>query len=284
MIIGITGLCEDLNGNVRIAGAGKDSVASRLVKKHGFVRIGLADPLKRICQEVFEFTDEQLWGPSEMRNAPDFRYPRGSEKYRTAHRAELDAAWNNENDPAQFAMHKRLADGYAQEGWLSPRFALQQLGTEWGRFCYTNVWVDYALRAAKQLAEGGFYYDEKTGVRSFPTVEGVMEPKTNATFSDLRFYNEYKAVREAGGKLIRVRRKIDTVFRDTHLDKGHQSEVELVTLADECFDHVIENFGTLDTLDLLTDRMMDVFKGKIRAYDEAQADVPPFMRSTTREP
>ena len=35
--------------------------------------------MKRIARDVFGFSDEQLYGPSEMRNAPDERYPREHE-------------------------------------------------------------------------------------------------------------------------------------------------------------------------------------------------------------
>ena len=51
MLIGITGK----------AGVGKDTVAEHLWHKHSFVRIGLADPLKRAAQEIFGLTDEQTW-------------------------------------------------------------------------------------------------------------------------------------------------------------------------------------------------------------------------------
>lgn len=52
MLIGITGK----------AGAGKDTSANHLWRKHGFVRIAFADPLKRAAQEIFGLTDEQTWG------------------------------------------------------------------------------------------------------------------------------------------------------------------------------------------------------------------------------
>lgn len=278
MIIGVTGLCEDPQGNVRVAGAGKDTVADHLVAKHEFVRIGLADPLKRICAEIYGFTDAQLWGPSEQRNAADFRYPRGPQQFRDAYQRELQLAWGFDGvDESALQYHAKAARDYAAQGYLTPRLALQILGTEWGRFCYANTWIDYAVRVAKALEAGGHYYDMKMGLRPWVSSE-MARAKTDVVFSDLRFYNEFKAVREAGGKVVRVRRKMAEVFSDTHLDSGHQSETELVTLADESFDYVLENYGTIDTLQLLVDRMMDTFKGKIRPYDEAQADVPPFMR------
>jgi hypothetical protein len=118
-LIGISGL----------AGAGKDTAAEILVKEFGFVRVALADPIKRICKEVFEFTDEQLWGSSERRNAVDERYLRG---------------WLCARSVSAF---------------LTPRYALQTLGTEWGRDCYPDVWIDIAIRTAngrrEMRVEGG---------------------------------------------------------------------------------------------------------------------------------
>lgn len=279
MIIGITGLYEDSVGNKRVAGAGKDAAADRLVASHKFVRIGLADPLKRICQDVFQFSDEQLWGPSSVREAVDKRYPRGSREYRESSEREeqrvREALATNDTDSA--ATHRRLADSYAKHGWLSPRVALQTLGTEWGRQCYSNIWMEYALRVAKELEVGGCYYDQKSGLRRMSVVAGVMEPKTDAVFSDVRFFNEYKCIKQQGGKILRVKRMFDGVFSDL-TDSTHASESQLSQLADDQFDYVIDNAGTLYVLALMVDRMMDVFTGRLMEYDEEQADIPPFMR------
>jgi hypothetical protein len=58
-----------------LAGAGKDTVADLLVKRRGFVKVGLADPIKRQARELWSFSPDQLWGPSSARNAEDPRYP-----------------------------------------------------------------------------------------------------------------------------------------------------------------------------------------------------------------
>lgn len=279
MIVGITGLHTDPDGNTRIAGAGKDAAADRLVEKHKFVRIGLADPLKRICQDVFQFTDEQLWGPSHLREAVDRRYPHGAQEYRTsAEHHELAVRYAlMDDDPESATEHQRLADAYAKSGWLSPRVALQTLGTEWGRWCYSDIWMEYGLRVAKRLEEGGCYYNQMSGLRTCATVSGVMEPRTNAVFSDVRFYNEYKCIKAVGGKLIRVKRSTSEKLVDFK-HSSHASETQLITVDDSLFDYVIDNNDTLATLALMVDRMMDVFTGRLLPYDEAQADVPPFLR------
>lgn len=43
-------------------GAGKDTVANRLVDNHGFIKLSFADPLKDSCRIIFHFTEEQLYG------------------------------------------------------------------------------------------------------------------------------------------------------------------------------------------------------------------------------
>lgn len=55
-------------------GVGKDTAADVLCRELGFERIGLADPMKRFVGEVFDFTYEQLWGPSARREAIDPRW------------------------------------------------------------------------------------------------------------------------------------------------------------------------------------------------------------------
>jgi hypothetical protein len=163
MIIGVCGR----------AGSGKDTVADVLVREHGFVKVSFADPLKRICREVFDFSDEQLWGSSEKRNVPDRRYQR-------------------------------------VPGYLTPRYALQRLGTEWGRDCYEEVWVDYALRVAAKLlgpamADGRRYrYHPTLGL----VVRGDMDPlPSGVVIPDVRFPNEVVAIREtARGRIWKTTR------------------------------------------------------------------------------
>lgn len=155
------------------AGAGKDTVADWLVRERGYVRVSLADPMKRFCAEVFGFSEEQLWGPSEHRNAPDARW-----------------------------------DG------LTPRHALQQLGTEWGRAMHPDVWVRYAIATAQRWAPS-------------PVV-----------ISDVRFQNEVDAIVAAGGCVIEVRRPGLASVGE------HVSEAGGLTGVAE----VVQNAGTLEDL------------------------------------
>ena len=174
MLIGICGR----------AGSGKTTVADILVSRHGFVSVALADPIKRYCRDAFDFTYEQLWGPSSARNAPDLRFLREHTSSALAGGCTCCGVdlWNYDE-----------AD---KPCYLTPRHALQQLGTEWGRRCYSDVWINYALRVAKEILEGAEYYPTRG-----TTVEKAEVRASGVVISDVRFPNEVAALRKAGGKI-----------------------------------------------------------------------------------
>jgi hypothetical protein len=231
------------------AGAGKDLGAERFIKEHGFVRVAFADPLKRYAKDIYDFTDEQLWGPSEMRNLPDKRYPR-------------DHTWKElgsdpETNPdfkdfacaccGQTTMKRQVEDDVfipdlegIMQCYLTARYALQLLGTEYGRHCYPDTWVELALRTAKRLKAGDCYYDMKTGLRYTSSVTPAMTPKADVVISDVRFLNEIRGIHRGGGYVIRIvppprPKKEGEVWRK------HQSELEQESIPDAEFDAVIKN-------------------------------------------
>ena len=51
---------------------GKDTVADHLVRKYGYQRYSLADPMKVACRNIFLMSDEQLWG--DQKEEVDLRY------------------------------------------------------------------------------------------------------------------------------------------------------------------------------------------------------------------
>jgi len=216
VIIGVCGL----------AGSGKDTVADILVKNHGFVKIAFADPMKRFCKEMFDFSDEQLWGSSDARNAPDKRYVRTHEEQLF----QVDSF-------GKMARHREPL-------YLTPRHALQTLGTEWGRGCYSDVWAEYAIRVARELLKGGALYrpEEWYSVQPKMDLRGIT-PK-GVVISDVRFKNEIAAIKRAGGKVIKV-------VRGEGLQGAagqHLSETEQQELDDTFFDVTIQNDGCLDDL------------------------------------
>lgn len=51
--------------------SGKDTVAEYLINNHGFKRYAFADPIKRAAMELFGFTEGQMWGSTEEKEAID---------------------------------------------------------------------------------------------------------------------------------------------------------------------------------------------------------------------
>lgn len=189
------------------AGAGKSTVASILVRDHGYTEIAFADVMKRFAREALAFSDDQLWGPSDSRNAPDPRYPR--------------------------------ADGSR----LAPLEFLQKLGTECGRFCYPNIWVDYAIRVAKSLLQpgGDRGYSAQRGLfyrGDLPRAEGVV-------ISDVRFRNEMDAIHAAGGRVVRIVRASAGLAGAV---AAHASEKEQAGIPDDLFDGILYNDSSIEDL------------------------------------
>ena len=86
---------------------------------------------------------------------------------------------------------------------FSPRLALQLMGTEAGRDVFhTNLWVY--------------------------TVQRRCDPNRNYVIADVRFPNEIKAIREAGGKVLRVKRGFDPTWWGEALATNRTKEHNLM--------------------------------------------------------
>jgi hypothetical protein len=199
------------------AGSGKDTVAGFLrAAVPGASVFAMADPMKRLAKALFGFTDDQLWGPS-ARRAESVRVPPG-----VMNRAwHTGREWLAEIGQANEDAHCSLRDwaiNFLPGSKVTARHVLQTLGTEWGRAIDPDLWVDIALRRARQdLAAGA----------------------PLAVITDGRFRNEVLAVRSAGGAVIRL------VTPDAPGLEGsaarHSSETEQATIPFEWFDAVLLN-------------------------------------------
>jgi len=213
-LIGISGL----------AGVGKDTTADILVEEFGFVKISLADPIKRAAMEWWDFSEETLWGPSELRNKPDERYQVGI---------------GTDIDPPD---ELGISNARFVSSYLIPRTALQQIGTECARAVDKQVWVRYCLRTANKILDKPnkmTYYRTVGAIK----VDNVDPPTQGVAIADCRFSNEIKAVRQAGGLVIRIKRGSTTLSGKS---AQHASEAEQKSIPDTAFDYVIENYGTLE--------------------------------------
>jgi len=117
---------------------------------------------------------------------------------------------------------------------ISPRHALQTLGTEWGQ---------YELSKYDSFAE---VTGRKLWVNSL-----LNRVHGDTVISDVRFPHEAEAIRERGGFIIRVN-------RDYPVDLTHESESAVDDIEPDFF---VDNFGTLSDLEILVVSMLkDVIK------------------------
>ena len=122
-----------------------------------------------------------------------------------------------------------LKDVVDPEYGISPRHALQSIGTEWGQ---------YELSKYDSFAE-------TTGRRLW--VNSLLNRVNGDTvISDVRFPHEADAIRERGGFIIRVN-------RDYEVDLSHESERSIEDITP---DFTIGNYGSLLDLEWLVCDMM----------------------------
>lgn len=201
-------------------GSGKDTLADYLITFKGFRRMSFAEPLKDAISAIFGWDRELLEG-------------------RTAHsrewREQVDTWWA-----------KRLDLPH-----LTPRFVLQQWGTEVGRRAFhDDIWIASVENKLRNI-------------------------KDNIVLSDARFPNELKAVKSAGGITIRVNRGENPPWYDAALEfnRGyysagyfnarkvleesniHASEYSSVGLM---HDYYIDNNGTVDELHRKVDSIINL--------------------------
>lgn len=242
MIVGISGLLVDETGRpVGSAGSGKDTLADVLIQKRGGYKVSFADPLKRIARDVYRFTDEQLWGPSQSRNAPDERYPR---KHTWQ---ELDKGYSCACCGQKVGRNGfRPDEGAATQCYLTPRYCLQTIGTAWGRHCYEDTWIDLAVEIAREIVYNGAGYSQKGGLdRDLPTLWERPE-KPIVAIPDVRFMNEVNGLKGKGIKLVRIKRVGSGLANAAGM---HPSEREVAEISDSKFDLVINNNGTIADLE-----------------------------------
>lgn len=253
------------------AGSGKDTVGNHIAKRYNGICLGQADPMKRFCNQVFGFTSEQLWGPTETRNAPVGVTPDRFLLNRANFR-EHGLAWLTSVVPAgtnHQRAHDALCEWFARcedeimgSHTITPRFALQTLGTEWGRSISRNMWNELGITTAKELLSGRCDYSRETGL-----VKSSNEGYDYAMLTDGRFRNEIINTTSSGGVAFKVWRPNRASL--TAGITGHQSETELGRIPRHFFTEVLDNTGTLQDLYDLVDTNMAIYFGDDRARSAA---------------
>lgn len=144
-------------GLVGFIGSGKGSVADILTNKYGFIKESYANSVKDAVSTIFGWDRDLLEG--ETNESREWR-------------EKADPWWSN-----------KLGQP------LSPRYALQLLGTEAGRDLFgENLWVS--------------------------TLEKRIDPNKNYVIADVRFPNEIKHIQSMFGEIVRVKRGSDPEWYD----------------------------------------------------------------------
>lgn len=231
------------------AGSGKDLLADFLDEHNGFRKISFADPIKRFAKKTFGFTEDQLWGPSKLRNQT----------------IDISLEWwmnavGNMGSAFDEILNHVLQESYRSSGFIklmewfselrrtypeqiSARLVLQTLGTEWGRSVEPLLWARYAHQQAEKFKQPNVVYN-KTEYDISPLPERYLPENTNmrpcngVVIPDHRFINEVALTQELGGYVIRLRR---LALENTSVGiAGHRSEAEQNALFDDAFDLVLE--------------------------------------------
>lgn len=235
------------------AGSGKDTSSDFLVRDHGFVKVAFADLMKRVCASIYKYmTREHLWGPSEMRNKPIENYPREH------------GPWVTKDDLRCVCCNVLKEGGDNTQCFLTARWALQSLGTEWGRSNYSNTWIDPVLDIYHKLCHQSgilrsvhYSYTPWDGLVSRSVPNG---PKpTGVVISDLRWPagNEGQSIKREDGILVKLLRG-DGLVGAAGM---HESEQCIGRTHNSTFDHIIDNREY--SLEQLSDHLNTLFGHRI---------------------
>lgn len=143
MVVGVTGL----------AGSGKSTVVNMMLELvPGARAIAFAEPLKQFCAEVYNWPLEKFEDQA-FKATPDRRY------VRLDHEQINVEGGGHRGDELRDILRltpEELQD-YEETGvvHLTPRHALQQLGTNWGRGCWEHTWIALAMRRITDLRAVG---------------------------------------------------------------------------------------------------------------------------------
>lgn len=164
-----------------LKGSGKSLAADHLVQNRGWVRVKMAGALKQMLRTLLDYqgvSDEYIdWC--------------------------VEGSLKEEVNPFLFMQ--------------TPRFAMQTLGTEWGRDTMgEGFWTQVALNRILKL---------------FDTQEKVV-------VDDVRFPNELEMIKSLGGKTVWIDRKEAEVSNDTHPSE--------TSVDSTMFDELIDNDDTIE--------------------------------------
>jgi len=206
-----------LIGLAGFTSSGKDTAAEYLDDTHEITPRSFAHTLKKMVQLALPFTDKQLFGPSaareEMLEEREYLFSG------TCVSCGKECDFLDEADLLKVWYCVPCNINYPK--YLNARIACQTLGTEWGRRLNKDFWVTASLHRTSE---------------------------DHCVYTDTRFMNEWEAIRNKGGFLIRIHRG-----RQSY---AHESERALANTPETFFDYVIDNQYSFGNLQLRLDVIM----------------------------
>lgn len=225
-----------------LEGSGKNTIGTKLQEDWDYYPVSFAHVIKVMGKLAFpKISDELLWGPSKLREQEIEAYP-----LRGVSPSDGDPMHFNEGDNMWVATSWGDSGSYPKH--LTARLVAQTLGS-WGRRLYEAVWVEALLDGIEDP-------DWCKQVGYLPLVSGDRP----VVITDLRFWNELRAVQARGGKAVRLLRGFEEAKNEasSEASKIHQSVREQFTIPHSKFDYVLSNTGPLKTtLDTLVPEMVE---------------------------
>jgi hypothetical protein len=231
------------------AGVGKDTVADILCNNGYGVSIAQADPIKMYAQYLFDFSYDQLWGPSSARSQTKPELSSADWKNvidKSSFYAGMTQRWLkyiSPNEDAYLILKKWIVNFKEkfENQKLSPRLVCQQLGTEFGRSISPDIWSELAIKNAKKLLNGGYAYSPSTG----PLIDVTKRGYDFVVIKDGRFRSEVLNVNCIGGKSFKI-----ISNEDLSPNEKHSSETEIKQIPNSWFNRIILNDQSLGIEDL----------------------------------
>lgn len=123
-----------------VSRSGKSTLGNAFGLRFGYSVTAFADPLKRAAREVFGFDMEHLYGPSEAREVPYTNFTFSGHCFQCNRQCDNlgSTGWYCPKCCASYPRH------------VTPRLALQTLGTEWGRKLCPEIWTEACFASMRE--------------------------------------------------------------------------------------------------------------------------------------
>jgi hypothetical protein len=212
------------------AGSGKDVVSRMIAEQTNGTIIALADPLKQTVQDIYGFSNDQLWGDSAQRSIPsivtgDIKRLRSAID-RIYSKTKIRSDLSNVYDYID-QIESKLSP-YPTE--YIPRERLQVIG-DGIRRVHPGYWIELNKRLVTKALEKSMSYNRYTG----EFVPETNPPVDLVVVSDARYRDEILALKSMGAFMIRV---VDP--NATNTDQ-HVSETQMMGIPDSWFSLILTN-------------------------------------------